>query len=206
MEGPYRDLGSGFARLTGAEGARRGPSRISCVEDALFELLRNARDAGARRIYVATTLRARRYRVLTVLDDGCGVPQGYEDLIFEPGVTTRHLDPVPDDPASPHGAGLSLYHLRNASLEARLLSSNSPTAIRAVFDTRTLPERSLQSRTRPSRSNIPATCRDFVRRDPSVRLYCSSPARILATLLHSRIIHSDKLAGVERRARDVGLE
>ena len=47
MDGPYRDLGAGFARLTGLEGARRGPSRITHVEDALLELLRNARDAGA---------------------------------------------------------------------------------------------------------------------------------------------------------------
>jgi hypothetical protein len=70
VEGPYRDLGSGFARLTGVEGARRAPSRISSVEDALFELLRNARDAGARNVYVASTLHRRRYRTLTVLDDG----------------------------------------------------------------------------------------------------------------------------------------
>ncbi len=47
MEGPYRDLGAGFARLTGVEGARRSPSRLTHVEDALLELLRNARDAGA---------------------------------------------------------------------------------------------------------------------------------------------------------------
>ena len=56
MEGPYRDLGAGFARLTGVEGARRGPSRITHVEDALLELARNSRDAEAQNINVASTL------------------------------------------------------------------------------------------------------------------------------------------------------
>ena len=48
MDGPYRDLGAGFARLTGVEGARRGPSRITHVEDALLELARNAREVRRR--------------------------------------------------------------------------------------------------------------------------------------------------------------
>ncbi len=94
MEGPYRDLGAGFARLTGPEGARRGPSRITHVEDALLELARNARDASATSIYVASTLTDRRYRTLTVIDDGHGIPDSHKDLILEPGVTTRHLSPV----------------------------------------------------------------------------------------------------------------
>jgi len=53
VEGPYRDLGAGFARLTGVEGARRGPSRITHVEDALLELARNAREVQelAREFY-----------------------------------------------------------------------------------------------------------------------------------------------------------
>ena len=114
MEGPYRDLGAGFARLMGVEGARRGPSRITHVEDALLELARNARDAGASRIYVASTLRDRRFRTLTVIDDGHGIPESHRDLILQPGVTTRHLDPVtaPGDPAT-HGAGLSLFQIKN---------------------------------------------------------------------------------------------
>src|ERR671910_1783100 len=118
MEGPSRSAGAGFARLTGVEGARRGPSRITHVEDALLELARNARDAGAANIYVSSTLRDRRYRTLTVIDDGHGIPESHRDLILEPGVTTRHLNPVsePEDPSSPHGAGLSLYQIRSKSL------------------------------------------------------------------------------------------
>jgi hypothetical protein len=195
VEGPYRDLGAGFARLTGVEGARRGPSRITHVEDALLELLRNARDAGARNVYVASTLRDRRYRSLTVIDDGHGIPESHRDLILEPGVTTRHLEPItePDDPsAPPHGAGLSLYQIKGLALKISVLSPSSPTSIQATFDTHTLPERTLQSTTRPSKSNLHTTLESFTERTNtpprSLHSYYGPPARILATLLHNRII------------------
>jgi CBS domain-containing protein len=205
VEGPYRDLGSGFARLTGPEGARRNPSRLRYVEDALLELLRNARDAGATSIYVASTLKSRRYRVLTVLDDGGGIPETHTDLIFEPGVTSRHLHPVPDPAGFPHGAGLSLYHIKNAAIDARLVSASSPTALKVTFDTHTFPERALQSGSRPSRSNLQATLASFARTGPT--LYHGSPARILATLLNNRIIQgSGTAAHLRRRAAGLGLE
>ena len=214
MEGPYRDLGSGFARLTGAEGARRGPSHITHVEDALLELLRNARDAGATRIYVASTLKARRYRTLTVIDDGHGIPESHRDLILEPGVTTRHLDPVtdPEDPLStPHGAGLSLYQIRAKSLDTRVLSASNPTAIRATFDTNILPERALQSTTRPSKTNLRATLQSFAqttnRHGHRLDAYYGPPARILATLPHHRIIQPGRdSAGLREVAAGLGLD
>jgi hypothetical protein len=197
LEGPYRDLGSGLARLSGVEGVRRSPGRIRSVEDALFELLRNSRDAGARNIYVASSLRGRRYRTLVVIDDGHGIPDTHKHIIFEPGVTSRHLVPVPEDAdldQTPHGAGLSLYHLRNAALSAEVLSASSPTAIKAVFDTRIFPEKSLQSGARPSKTNLPATLARFVSRENparrEARLYYASPARILALLLKHRIIQA----------------
>ena len=209
MEGPYRDLGSGFARLAGPEGARRQTSRLRHVEEALFELLRNARDAGAKSVYVASTLKGRRYRVLSVIDDGSGIPETHRDLIFEPGVTSRHLSPVTDPldlEDAPHGAGLSLYHIRNAALDARLLSASSPTAIKVTFDTRVLPERALQSGSRPSRSNLQATLQRFASlRGPT--LYHGPPSRILATLLNNRIIHFyDTATSLRERARGLGLE
>ena len=197
MEGPYRDLGAGFARLTGVEGARRGPSRITHVEDALLELARNARDAGATNIYVASTLKDRRYRTLTVIDDGHGIPKSHRDLILQPGVTTRHLNPVtqPGDPVV-HGAGLSLYQIKNHSLKTTVLSTSSPTSIKATFDTNILPERTLQSTTRPSKSNLRATLERFTAatnaNSPRLHSYYGPPTRILATLVHHRIIQKPR--------------
>jgi hypothetical protein len=205
VDGPYRDLGAGFARLTGVEGARRGPSRITYVEDALAELLRNARDAGARNVLVASTLTRRRFRTLTVIDDGHGIPESYADLVFDPGVTTRHLDPVVDPAdrsalhgATAHGAGLSLYHIKQAAVAAEVLSPSHPTSIRATFDTEALPERALQSETRPSKSNLRAVVQHCAGKLPPERgtqAYYGPPARILATLLHRRIIQSQGGAG-----------
>ena len=218
MEGPYRDLGAGFARLSGVEGLRRSPRRLRSVEDALFELLRNSRDAGARNVYVASSLSARRYRQLTVIDDGRGIPETHKHLIFEPGVTTRHLNPVPEAPAqdlsethAPHGAGLSLYHIKNAALSAEVLSASSPTAIKAIFDTRSLPEKHLQSNARPSRTNLLATLARFATDSgpDRPRLYHASPSRILSRLLNHRIIqrsrHSQGKEGEASRVREAAL-
>ncbi len=187
MEGPYRDLGAGYARLAGTEGVRRSPRHLRSVEDALHELLRNSRDAGANNIYVASSLKARRYRHVVVIDDGFGIPDTHKHLVFEPGVTTRHLDPVYDGEA-PHGAGLSLYHIKNAALTAEILSISSPTAIKAVFDTYIFPEKSLQSGTRPSNTNLLATLANFASQNPTHSLYHGSPARIASRLLQQHII------------------
>jgi hypothetical protein len=201
LEGPYRDLGAGFARLSGAEGLRRIPGRLRFVEDALFELLRNSRDAGARNVYVASSLGARRYRHLVVIDDGRGIPETHKHLVFEPGVTTRHLNPVPEAPAqdlprthAPHGAGLSLYHVKNVALSAEVLSASSPTAIKVVFDTRYLPEKRLQSNARPSKTNLLATLTRFLAESGpnQPRLYHTSPSRILSRLLKNRIIQTSQ--------------
>lgn len=218
--GPYRDLGVGFARLSGVEGLRRSPGRLRSVEDALFELLRNSRDAGARNVYVASSLGARRYRRLVVIDDGSGIPETHKHLVFEPGVTTRHLNPVPEPPTQDeeqtrtHGAGLSLYHVKNAALSAEVLSASSPTAIKVVFDTRSLPENRLQSNARPSKTNLPATLTRFAAEsDPNgLSLYHASPSRILSRLLKDRIIQIRGRGedGDARRVREaamgVGLE
>ena len=171
--------------------------------------MRNARDAGARNIFIASVLRLRRYRTLTVIDDGPGIPEHYKDLIFEPGVTTRHLGPSPD-PTRPTHAGLSLYHLRNAARKAEVLSTASPTSIQATFDTRILPERTLQSPdppSRTSRTNLPATLRDFAG-GPTPHLFYASPAQIVATLLKHHIIPNNEETGtatIQQEAVGLGL-
>ena len=211
MEGPYRDLGAGFARLAGTEGLRRAPVPLRYVEDALFELLRNSRDAGASNIYVASTLKARRYRSLTVIDDGRGIPESHLHLIFDPGVTTRHLAPVPEPTGpttattrpAPHGAGLSLHHIKQAAVSTDVLSAAAPTSIRAVFDTRHgLPERSLQSTPGPAGSNFLAVLASFPQPDPPLNLYHGSPASILSSITNSHIIQvkEGSAAGLRERA------
>jgi hypothetical protein len=197
---PYRDLGSGFARLLGPEAARRAPSRISTVEDALLVLLQNAADAGAAHVFVSTSLRRRRYRTLTVIDDGEGVPENLADSIFEPGVTSRHLDRH----SSPR-AGFSLHHVRSSALDARLLSPKEPTAISTTFDTEAIPERSLQSPSRLSRTNLLATTTAFHLDHPHISTYLDTPSRILASLLHNRIILTSHPAELVRGGERLGI-
>ncbi len=206
--------------MMGGEGPRRSPPRLRSVEDALFELLRNSRDAGARNVYVASSMKSRRYRTLVVIDDGHGIPKNYRDLIFEPGVTTRHLAPVAGLDETPHGAGLSLYHIKNAALLAEVPSAASPTAIKVIFDTLSLPEKSYQSLPHPSssrlsRTNLPATLATFAEQPNLLHhLYHGSHARILARLLKHRIIRrtedemwsSKGVATVREVALGLGLE
>ena len=205
MEGPYRDLGDGFVRLTGVEGVRRAPSHIDSVEEAFVELLRNAQQAGANNIYVSTVLRARRYRTLTVIDDGRGIPEAYKDLIFELGVTDKHLSPAPPRAVVPdqhktakksNGGGLSLYHIKNTAVQARVVSTVNPTSIQATFDTRTLPEKATQSGTRPSGTNLPATAQRFLTDNAAANLtlFYGSPAAIMTSLIENRITHSNSSA------------
>lgn len=88
-------------------------------------------------------------------------------------------------------------------------SPSAPTAIKATFDTSTLPERSLQSKTRPSNSNLHATLQKFLSRYPHIDLYYDKPSRILALLINKRIIQNTregKKAGIgisEKTARRV---
>lgn len=155
-------------------------------------MLENSALAGAHNIFVSTVLRRRRYRSLTVIDDGEGIPPKFVDLIFEPGVTSRLHH-------SPPASGLSLYHLKHLSTEARVFSHSSPTSIGATFDLHTTPERSMQSNSRPSTSNLRATVQRFATSHPQITTYYGSPSRILATLIHQRIIRSEQAesAGIE---------
>lgn len=93
------DLGCGFVRLKSAEAERRQAAQdIRCVEDALIEMLRNSRDAGAKNIFVATckhenskheNAKHENIREIVVIDDGCGVPEHLTSAIFDARVTSK---------------------------------------------------------------------------------------------------------------------
>ena len=64
------DLGGGYFRLRASEAQRRQAQQdIRSVEDAVIELLRNSRDAGAHNIYLATNTEEA-FRHILVIDDG----------------------------------------------------------------------------------------------------------------------------------------
>ena len=105
------DLGDGFVRLRVSEAERRQAKQdIRCVEDAVIEMLRNARDAHARTIIMGTS-RSGDARRIIVADDGDGVPERLRDRIFEPRVTSK-LNSMTMDEWGVHGRGMALYSVR----------------------------------------------------------------------------------------------
>ena len=103
-------LGSGFVRLRTSEAERRQAQQdIRCVEDAVLELVRNARDAGATHVYVASS-RQGSTRTLVVLDNGCGIPRPFWTRVFEPRVTSK-LESFHEDAWGVHGRGMALFSI-----------------------------------------------------------------------------------------------
>ena len=116
------DLGGGYVRLRVSEAERRQARHdIRCVEDAVIELLRNARDAGARHVYLATS-KDGDVRTLVVLDDGRGIPKGLRERIFDARVTSK-LDSVHVDRWGVHGRGMALFSVRENALSAEVMAS-----------------------------------------------------------------------------------
>ena len=140
------NLGEGFVRLRVAEAERRQAKHdVRCIEDVVIEMLRNARDAGARHIYVATTREGSR-RVTTMLDDGRGIPADMQERVFEARVTSK-LESFHMDRWGVHGRGMALYSIRENAVSAEVASSapGKGSAIRVVTDVSSLPERADQS-------------------------------------------------------------
>ena len=140
------NLGQGFVRLRVAEAERRQARHdIRCSEDIVIEMLRNARDAGAHRIFLATTREGDR-RSIVMLDDGEGIPPELHERIFDARVTSK-LESVHMDRWGIHGRGMALYAVRENTLEAKVMASapGLGTSIRVVSDTTTLPEKADQS-------------------------------------------------------------
>ncbi|MCL2332870.1 MAG: ATP-binding protein [Actinomycetia bacterium] len=189
------DLGEGFVRLKVSEAERRQAKHdIRCIEDILIELLRNARDAGARRLFIASSLEEGRRR-LTVIDDGQGVPLSLQQQIFEPRVTSK-LASMTVDGWGVHGRGMALYSIAQNTELCRLVASGAGqgAALEVCADTRQLKERSDQStwpqiRVRGEEFSIESGPRNLLRsalefaaQHPQLELYFGSPAEVVATL------------------------
>ena len=201
------NLGAGYVRLRVAEAERRQAKHdIRCIEDVVIEMLRNARDAGARHIYVASS-REGDTRTIVMLDDGSGIPANMHDRIFEARVTSK-LESVHVDRWGVHGRGMALFSVRENVESARVVSSapGKGAAIKVVSNASVLPERAdqstwpLVSRDEDGREacvrgphNIIRTCAEFALEERgSCEVYLGSAAEIAATA-HARAprAHSD---------------
>lgn len=189
-------LGDGYVRLRVPEAERRQAKHdIRTFEDIVIELLRNARDAHARQIFVATT-RDGASRSLTMLDDGIGIPASLHDTIFEPRVTSK-LETMVVDRWGVHGRGMALYSVRENAACARVAAS-APHRGASVFieaDVSSLSERADQS-TWPNVEqdeggalhvtrgphNIVRRLVEFACEHPELEIYVGTPTEILATL------------------------
>ncbi len=190
------DLGDGFVRLRISEAERRQAKHdVRGVEDVVVELLRNARDAHAQRIFVASH-REGDTRSLTVIDDGLGVPEGLRERIFEPRVTSK-LETMVMDRWGVHGRGMALFSVRSNVTSARVAISgpHKGTSVEVVMDTSELPERADQS-TWPAIEenedgvlvaargphNIARRVVEFALEHQGVDVYLGTPAELCATL------------------------
>lgn len=196
------NLGDGFVRLKISEAERRQAKHdIRSFEDVIVELLRNSRDAHARRIFVATS-RDGDLRHTTVVDDGVGVPRHLQEAIFEPRVTSK-LETMVMDRWGVHGRGMALFSVRSNVEEARVASSDAHRGLSLVVvsDTTKLAERADQSawpvvetgedgRAKVARGphNIIRRVVEFALEHPEVDVYLGTPTEVVATL-HS-IAHS----------------
>lgn len=191
------NFGDGFVRLKISEAERRQAKHdIRSVEDIVIELLRNARDAHAQRIFLATT-KGGETRALTIIDDGVGVPEPMQDRIFEPRVTSK-LETMVMDTWGVHGRGMALFSVRSNASAARVTISapHKGTALTVTTDSAKLPERTDQStwpalerddegavRVTRGPHNIVRRSVEFAVEHPGIDVFLGSPAEILATLV-----------------------
>lgn len=193
------DLGNGYVRLKITEAERRQALQdIRCVEDVVKELVRNARDAEASRIYVTFQKEKGRWRNITVFDDGSGIPVSMHRRIFEARVTSKVNDVVQDH-FGVHGRGMALFSIKQAADVIRLVSSqeNRGTIIQTRIDTAKLPEKKDQSSfpkleideegttyIAGGPHNVPRVLSEFALGSSGLQVFMGSNAEILATLYH----------------------
>jgi len=195
-------LGDGFVRLKISEAERRQAKHdIRTVEDVVVELLRNSRDAHARRIYVANS-REGDLRTITVLDDGVGVPAAMHERIFEPRVTSK-LETMVMDRWGVHGRGMALFSVRSNVESVTLAASDAHkgSSVVVVSDVTRLAEKADQSKW-PTVERDPETGRlhvstgphnvvrrvvEFAVEHPDLEVYLGTPTEVVASIVsHAR--------------------
>lgn len=190
------DLGDGFVRLKSSEAEKRQAAQdIRCTEDIVIELLRNSRDAGANEFYIASH-REDSARILTIVDNGQGIPTAMHACIFEPRVTSK-LDTAHMDKWGMHGRGMALYSTKVNAERAHVVISEPRlgTSIQVETNLNKLGEKSDQS-SFPSfevqdngayamrgPKNILRVAAEFaLEHRANCNVWCGTPSEILATM------------------------
>ena len=189
------DFGDGFVRLKRSEAEKRQAAQdIRSSEDIVIECLRNSRDAGARRIYVALS-RDESKRTMVFADDGSGIPENMVERIFEPRVTSK-LDTAHMDKWGMHGRGMALYSIKENSTRSFVAFSRARrgTSIVVETDLSSLGEKTDQSsfptfelrdgvHVMRGPRNILRTCAEFsLEHRKDCEVYCGSFTEILASM------------------------
>ena len=172
------NLGEGYVRLRVSEAERRQAKHdIQHVEDIVIEMLRNARDAGADKVYLATTK-----------EDG------------DARVTSK-LESMKMDRWGVHGRGMALFSIKQNTDEARVVASDVDlgSVFKVSVATDRLGERADQSSwpqavkdedghyvcARGPHNIIRAACEFALEELRACDVYLGSPSEIAATL-HSQ--------------------
>ena len=190
------DYGDGFVRLRTSEAERRQAAQdIRNTESIVLELLRNARDAHANQVFVAMSREGDK-RVLTVVDNGDGIPASMHEHVFEPRVTSK-LDTNHMDAWGMHGRGMALYSI-SVNAEKAYVADSAPSlgcAMRVETDVKKLSERTDQSsfptfelseagnvNVRGPRNILRTTCEFAIESRDTCTVYIGSPVEIAATV------------------------
>ncbi|OQA21641.1 MAG: DNA mismatch repair protein [Actinobacteria bacterium ADurb.Bin346] len=191
------DLGNGFVKLKISEAERRQALQdIHCVEDIVVELLRNSRDAGSTKVYVATKKAADKRRVIYFIDNGYGIPPKFHNLIFQSRVTSK-LEDGARDAYGFHGRGMALFSVRLNVEDIRITFSDvrRGTCVFTDIDLAKIPEKKDQSlvpkiiksssgyELSGGVNNILKIIMDFSVQNPHIKYYYGSLTGIASTLM-----------------------
>lgn len=202
-----QDLGSGYVKLRISEAERRQALQdIKSVEDIIVELLRNSRDADAKNIFIGTKKIEDSRRCIYFVDDGCGIPPKFQNLIFEARVTSK-LENAVKDIYGFHGRGMALFSIKLNADDIKIIFSKEGqgTSIFLDIDLEKVPEKKDQSvfpqiidldgnmNIIGGVNNIPKTLVEFSLQNPDINIYYGTPSQII-TSMRNNLKNSNILA------------